>query len=197
MITLCMDTSHKLLVLTVLKDYKIIAAYQELCLKKQSELIFLKLDELFKANNLKPKDIDEVVITKGPGSYTGVRIAMSIAKVLCSLRNIPLYTLDTLRLYGGNLENVSVLMDARGNRVYYGKFNHGDILVQTCVKSLDELDINCLDNLVGDLSVIGLQDKYIDLGQAFIELKDKWERVDNIHLLTPEYLKEASEYLVR
>lgn len=198
MITLCMDTSHKLLALSIIEDDKVIASYQEICLKKQSELIFDKLNEICKIANIKPFDIDEVVISKGPGSYTGVRIAMSVAKVMCSIRNIPLYTLDTLRLYAGDIDNVSVIMDARGNRVYYGEYNKGDIVVETCVKEIDDIkDFLDEKNIVGDLSVFGKNDIYNNLSNNFISLKKFWEKVDNIHLLVPTYLKEASEYLVK
>ena len=60
--------------------------------KKQSETIFVELNRLLKETNLDYKDIDRVIITKGPGSYTGIRIAMTIAKVLCSQMHKELYT---------------------------------------------------------------------------------------------------------
>jgi tRNA threonylcarbamoyladenosine biosynthesis protein TsaB len=76
------------------------------------------------AAGLKPMDIDQCVITDGPGSYTGVRIAMTVAKVMCAMRSLPLYTLGTLQLYAGR-ETCTVLLDARGKRAYAASFENG------------------------------------------------------------------------
>lgn len=198
MITLCMETSHKHLMVAILKDYKVISVYQDLCLKKQSEIIFDKLSYICDKANVKPMDINEVFITRGPGSYTGVRIAMSIAKVMCSLRDIPLYTIDTLKLYSGSNENSAVIMDARSNRAYYGEFSKGETIVDTCVLEIDEIKEKIKGKkLYGDLSILGLEDNYVDMAQAFIDMKSYMTKIENIHTLTPEYLKEASEYFVK
>ena len=91
MLTLCMDTAYKYLSLALIEDGKIIAAIDEECFKKQSELIFVRLGDLFDIANKEPLDIDSVCISEGPGSYTGVRIAMSIAKTICEVANLVLY----------------------------------------------------------------------------------------------------------
>ena len=84
MISLCMDSAYKQLVLGLYKDKELLAGISLEAFKKQSETIFVELNRLLKETNLDYKDIDRVIITKGPGSYTGIRIAMTIAKVLCS-----------------------------------------------------------------------------------------------------------------
>ena len=117
MITLCMDTSHIYLVLALIRDDQVIARVQEECWKKQSEEIFPQLIGMMKKVQLEPEDIDQIVISEGPGSYTGVRIAMTVAKVVSALRKLPLYTIGTLQLYAGR-EDCRVLMDARGKRAY-------------------------------------------------------------------------------
>lgn len=197
MLVLCMDTSHKYLCVSLIKDDEILASYQEECFKKQSEMIFVILDKLCKDNNINPMDIDEVVISRGPGSYTGVRIAMSVAKIMCSLNNIPLYTLDTLKLYSDSQENCAVIMDARSNRAYFGIFDKGKTILKPTVYEIDIIKELIEDkNLIGDLSLIGKEDKYNDIALSFLKLKPYWERVGNIHLLIPEYLKEATAYMV-
>ena len=197
MIYLCMDTSHKYLSLSLIQDDKVIGAYQEECFKKQSETIFLVLDELCKKSNVKPLDIDAVVISKGPGSYTGVRIAMSVAKVMCALRNIPLYVLNTLKLYSAGNENTAVILDARGDRAYFGIYNKGKTILKPTVYEISIIKQLLGDNdLIGDCSLLELDDIYPNIANAFLDLKDQWELVENVHLLTPEYLKEASSYMV-
>ena len=88
--TLCMDSAHKHLIFVLLEDGNVVASLAQECWKRQSETLFPALIALMEEAHWKADDIDEVVITDGPGSYTGVRIAMTVAKVLCT-RNIFLY----------------------------------------------------------------------------------------------------------
>lgn len=193
MITLCMDTSHTWLVVGLIKDDKIIGKIQEKCWKKQSEELFPKIIELMDSLQLKPEDIDQIVISKGPGSYTGVRIAMTVAKVFCSMRNLPIYTISTLLLYAG-MKNCRVIMDARGKRVYTALFKDGEVVDKEQVIEISELNIGD-DEIIGDGSLVGKEDSWPDIVDNFKDLKAKWESWDNVHLVVPEYLKSSESYL--
>ncbi len=193
MITLCMDTSHTWLVVGLIKEDTIIGKIQEKCWKKQSEELFPKIIELMDSLQLKPEDIDQVVISKGPGSYTGVRIAMTVAKVFCSMRNLPIYTISTLLLYAG-MKNCRVIMDARGKRVYTALFKNGEVIDKEQVIELSELNIED-EEIIGDGSLVGKEDSWPDIVDNFKDLKDKWESWDNVHLVVPEYLKSSESYL--
>ncbi|MDF9824477.1 tRNA threonylcarbamoyladenosine biosynthesis protein TsaB [Breznakia sp. PF5-3] len=192
--TLCMDTSHRYLVLVLMENDEIKASKSMYAWKKQSETIFVELINLMEAVSWQPDDIDEVVITVGPGSYTGIRIAMSIAKVFCSSKKKTLYTISTLQLYAG-LDTCSVMLDARSNRVYYGKYQQGKCLAEG-IKTLDEIKA-LSENMIGDVSLIGKEDKNPDFVLNFKELRPYYKKVDNIHGLVPRYLKEESAYLVK
>lgn len=193
MLTLCMDTAYKYLSLTLIEDDKIIAAIDEECFKKQSELIFVRLADLFKMANKEPLDIDSVCISEGPGSYTGVRIAMSIAKTICEVAKFDLYTISTLKLYAGNKPNTMVLMDARAKRVYTAVYDNNNVIVEDSVKEIAEVDLADY-NLVGDLSLFGKEDKMPKISECFLATKDAWVKQDNIAYLVPKYLKESEAY---
>ncbi len=194
MITLCMDTSHRFLVLALYDEDNLLASIEEEIPKRQSEEIFPKLNEVMAKANKKPMDIDQIVISKGPGSYTGVRIAMSIAKVICALRKIPLYTISTLQLYAGN-EDCRVVLDARGGRVYTACYKDTKEIESASVKEIDEIDIGDMA-LVGDGSLFGKEDNYPSIAKNFILVKDAWELAENVHLVVPEYLKSIDAYKV-
>ena len=196
MITLCMDTSHKFLAVSMIKDDQVIASVQEDCWKKQSEYIFPVITKMTEDNNIRPEDIDNVVITKGPGSFTGVRIAMTIAKVFCAMAGKPLYTLETLQLYAGK-KDCTVLLDARGKRAYTARFHDGKPLTETAAVPLNEIELSDEDIVIGDGHLAGLPDNYPDLAENFLALKNEWKAVENVHLLTPEYLKSTSDYMVK
>ncbi|WP_279194024.1 tRNA (adenosine(37)-N6)-threonylcarbamoyltransferase complex dimerization subunit type 1 TsaB, partial [Holdemania massiliensis] len=162
MITLCMDTSSKFLVLALIQEDELIGKRCLSSWKRQSEMIFPQLTELLAECDLTPKAIDQVVVTKGPGSYTGVRIAMTVAKVLCSTANLPLYALPTLELIGAGKTKAAVLLDARSQRAYFGMIENGRLSGKEEVLSLSEIQAR-IDNadgleLVGDCSLLGLED---------------------------------------
>ncbi len=196
MITLAMDTSFHFLSLVLMKDNKIFAFLQKEALKQQSETILTELDRLFLSVNLKPSDLNQIVITKGPGSYTGLRIAMSIAKILGAISKIEVYTLSSLQLLAGKKENVSILIDARAERVYFARYNLGIAIVDDCILTLDEAQsyIQEQDVKFGHLHLLGNKDEWPDYISHYLDLKEYWEKVDDLDHLTPAYFKEHDAY---
>ena len=197
MITLCMDTSHTMLALSLIDEDKILGKCQMACWKKQSEELFPQLEKLMAETNLTSDDIDAVCISEGPGSYTGVRIAMTVGKVFAAMRDLPLYTVGTLQLYAG-CEECLVLLDARGGRAYTGVFKNGEAVDGIRVAEVNDI---CRENhpekVVGDGHLIGVEDNVPDLAENFLALKKHWKKAENVHLVVPEYLKNSESYLVK
>ena len=196
MITLCMDTSHIYLVLALIRDDAVIGKIQEPCWKKQSEEIFPKLQELMDQTGTAPQDIDQIVITKGPGSYTGVRIAMTVAKVFCAMKDIPLYTVGTLQLYAGN-RTCRVLTDARGKRAYTCVFENGRAVEEPHAEELAQIPADEDLPVIGDGHLISREDCWPDLAQNFLAVKENWEKAESVHTVVPEYLKSSQAYLLK
>ena len=195
MITLCMDTSHVFLSLGLIQDDHILASFQEECWKKQSEEIFPRLIEMCESVKIGPEDIDSIVISKGPGSYTGVRIAMTIAKMFCAMKNVPLYTIVTLQLYAGK-NTCRVVTDARGKRVYTNTFVNGIPASDDAALSCEDVrEINTDQTVIGDGHLIGCEDNWPNITENFLATKDFWTPCENVHLVVPEYLKSASSYM--
>lgn len=65
-----------------------------------SKILTVFIEELFTENNIKPKMIDAVAVSKGPGSYTGLRIGVSVAKGLCYGLDVPLISVNSLEILG-------------------------------------------------------------------------------------------------
>ena len=199
MISLCMDSAYKQLVLGLYKDKELLAGISLEAFKKQSETIFVELNRLLKETNLDYKDIDRVIITKGPGSYTGIRIAMTIAKVLCSQMHKELYTISTMQLYAGIEKQANVILDARSQRAYVAHLEDGQIQGNTQILTLDEVKEFIETNpgiVLGDADLIGQDVQKVDFLKNFIELEPYYEKVENIHALVPDYLKESDSYKV-
>ena len=199
MISLCMDSAYKQLVLGLYKDKELLAGISLEAFKKQSETIFVELNRLLKETNLDYKDIDRVIITKGPGSYTGIRIAMTIAKVLCSQMHKELYAISTMQLYAGIEKQANVILDARSQRAYVAHVEDGQIQGNIQILTLDEVKEFIETNpgiLLGDADLMGQDVQKVDFLKNFIELEPYYEKVENIHALVPDYLKESDSYKV-
>ncbi len=194
MLTLCIDTSYKYLAIALINDEGMIAEYNEECFKGQSESLLVKVKEIFDQAKIDPLKIDAICIAKGPGSYTGVRIAMTLAKVIAAVAKLDLYTISTLRLYAGNGPKTMVLMDARANRAYVGIYDQDRVILADCVKELEQLDPMGY-NLVGDAYLLGRADVKVDIAECFYKTRAYWEKVDDIDHLTPNYLKDSNAYL--
>lgn len=198
MITLVMDTAYQYLVLGLFRDGKLLAAYEEPCFKKQSESIFPELLRLLDENGLKLSDIDECVITDGPGSYTGLRIAMTIAKILGTQSDCRIYTISTMQMYAGREENANVILDARGHRAYTAHLENGRV-TEDCILDTDDLPA-FLDShpgtLFGDGELVSRQSAPSHFVKNFYDLRELWNPVENVHSLVPRYYKESGAYRV-
>ena len=197
MITLCMDTSHIYLAAALIRDGSLVKGIQKECWKRQSEELLPSVQEMMEEAGISPSEIDRVVITEGPGSYTGVRIAMTTAKVFCALRNIPLYTISTLDLYAGN-RTCRVMTDARGKRAYTAAYENGKVTEPQSVRPLEELkDLDESIPVIGDGHLIGREDIAPDIPLCFLQTQDRWKKAENVHLVVPEYLKPSEAYLLK
>ena len=197
MISLCMDSAYKQLVLGLYKEDTLLAGISLEAFKKQSETIFVELNKILEQANLDYKDIDRVVITKGPGSYTGIRIAMTIAKVLCSQMHKELYTISTMQLYAGLEPSANVILDARSHRAYVAHLEKGKIIGGTQILDLEEVK-KFLEAHPGKVFGDALlsETETSNFLKNFIDLKAEYQKVENIHALVPDYLKESDAYKV-
>ena len=200
MITLCLDSAHKHLVIGLYKDGKMIAGTANSAWKTQSETIFPELIRICEEAHVDSDHIDEIVITDGPGSYTGVRIAMCVAKVLCTRKNIPLYAISTLQLYAGLDCRALVMLDARSNRAYVGVLSNGKFVEEEKILTLDEIKEKMSTtsyHIYGDGELLNETMIPSDFLKNFIERRPYARKIENVHTLVPRYLKEQDAYKVK
>ena len=194
MLTLCIDTAYKYLTCALIKDDKVISSYSESCFKRQSEEVFHALEDVFTSAEVNRREIDSICISSGPGSYTGVRIAMTIAKVIGQVLPCDVYTVSTLRLYAGNRKNCMALMDARAGRAYVAIYDEGKTVLTDTILPVEAIRAED-HNVIGDGSLLGKEDDYGDIAQSFLAVKPYWHKVEEIAYLVPDYLKESESYL--
>lgn len=93
---------------------------------KQFKDFMPALDFVMSRSNSKPNQLDAVMVTKGPGSFTGLRVGLSTAKGLSQALGIPLIGLSTLEALASQLpwtdREVCALIDSRKGEVFAGRF---------------------------------------------------------------------------
>lgn len=123
---LAFDTSSKALSLAILEDKQVLAETTINIKKNHSITLMPAIDFLMASLDWTPKDLDRIVVAEGPGSYTGLRIAVATAKTLAHTLNIELVGMSSLlALVPRQQEGLIVpLMDARRNNVYAGFYEN-------------------------------------------------------------------------
>lgn len=126
---LCIETATTNCSVAIGRDGKLVALKEDYSNNySHAEKLHLFIDEILKENNLKPGDISAIAVSKGPGSYTGLRIGVSAAKGLCFALDIPLISVATLTSLAHQVEKeagdyIIPLLDARRMEVYTAGFS--------------------------------------------------------------------------
>ena len=124
MYRLIMDTATNYSYLALIKERKVIDYIYEAGASNHSETLMPRLEAMLKKNNIVLKDVEEVYTGIGPGSYTGVRIAVVIAKMIGAMNNIKVYEFSTLSLIASSVDTESYpLIDARRGNAYLSHFD--------------------------------------------------------------------------
>lgn len=118
-----------------------------------AEQLHVFIDEVLKKTGIKVDDLDAIAVSKGPGSYTGLRIGVSTAKGLCFACNLPLISIPTLESLAHQISSdklteddlILPMLDARRMEVYTQTYNANLKAINTTeAKVLDE---NSFDDL--------------------------------------------------
>ena len=96
MICLFFDTSSDLLKVSLIKDNKIIFDKELHTKNDHSSYLVPTIDEAFKSNNIDFKELDEIIVGNGPGSFTGTRISIAVAKTYAFSFNLSSVYLNIL-----------------------------------------------------------------------------------------------------
>ena len=124
---LAMDTSNKALSLGLLQDKELLGQVTLNIKKNHSITLMPAIDFLMNSLDMKPTDLDRIVVAQGPGSYTGLRMAVATAKTLAHTLKIELVGVSSLlALVPEQVEGLVIpVMDARRNNVYAGFYQSG------------------------------------------------------------------------
>jgi tRNA threonylcarbamoyladenosine biosynthesis protein TsaB len=146
-----------------------------------------RIDQILKRNRLTIDDIDEIIVGVGPGSYTGLRVAVMVAKMLAYAKDIPLYGVSSLFLLtSGYHERVSALVDARRGNVFSAVYDGTEVLLEDGLRPFSEL-MKMPVYQKSKAVFIDESNYEIDLPKVLKHVK----RVTDVHGFIPNYLRET------
>lgn len=216
---LAIDTSSTVLGIALVDEEKVIGEHITNIKKNHSVRIMPAIDSLMKECDILSDQLTKIVVAKGPGSYTGVRIGVTIAKTLAWSLNIPLVGISSIEVMAASVGRyfdgfVSPLIDARRGQVYTGlyQFNKGSIeavrkdqilLSQDWAESLKStskkvlfvgndlpLHRDTLAEILGEKAVFAEKTEFNPRPAELAFLgRDKGE--ENIHSFVPNYIRLA------
>ncbi|XMB86299.1 tRNA (adenosine(37)-N6)-threonylcarbamoyltransferase complex dimerization subunit type 1 TsaB [Mycoplasmatota bacterium WC44] len=180
---LFIDTATKYLYVGLL-DEGIIELVSKVGNNDHSKTLMVEIEDLFNRHNIELTDIEEIIIGEGPGSYTGVRIGVVVAKTLAHFNDIPLRSVSTLEVLASTRSGiVPVMIDARRGSVFsavYDVDNNFKVLLEPKMRVEAEF-LNEYENVV---TIDNADIKPHLLNTKFVE---------NVHTFTPNYLREWGE----
>ncbi len=199
------DTSSSYLYIAILKEEKCFEIKKKLG-SEMSKYALQEIAELFKMANLEPLDIDKIIVVAGPGSYTGIRIGMTFAKIMAYTLKKDIISITSLEAMAYSLDSKKVivpLIDARRGFVFAGVYENSLNILENQYIKLSDLQ-EYLTKLNKEYVFVGDSSKFKELKVQ--EYEPDFLQIINIvkdrapispHAIEPEYLKltEAEENL--
>lgn len=152
MTILAIDTSNYSLGIALLNEETVMGEYITNVKVNHSVRAMPAIEALMRDCGVSPKQLTKIVVAKGPGSYTGVRIGVTIAKTLAWSLGIPIVGVSSLEILTASIGRyftgyVSPLFDARRGQIYTGLYRYQSGELQTIYKDQNVLTTTWLETL--------------------------------------------------
>ena len=202
---LYIDTSTNYLYAGIVINHELLSEVKKNFTHDLSKYALYEISKMLEKCNLQPNDIGKIIVVNGPGSFTGIRIGMTIAKIFAFTLKKEITTissLDAMRVSINSNNIIVPIIDARRGYVYASAYKNNQVLIpDQYIK---------LDILLQKLNTF--EEKYIFITNNKFNLDNinnynpnilnivnnfKNNKSMNPHLIEPNYLKltEAEENL--
>jgi tRNA threonylcarbamoyladenosine biosynthesis protein TsaB len=153
---ICLETATNICSVALCDSAGLISLRESSGIKSHASMLTVFIDEILRENNIKAHDLDAIAVSKGPGSYTGLRIGVSVAKGIAYAASLPLIGIETtLSMFHGISGNNNYkkndaptvlfcpMLDARRMEVYYAIYNsYGNYVKEISAEVIDEYSFN-------------------------------------------------------
>lgn len=179
---LFLDT-HSELVTVIVKCKERVFKRELTSERSHSEIAVNVLRETLDEAGLELDSLDEIIVVNGPGSFTGVRIGVTIAKTIAFAKKIPIKTITSLEMYGVSSGVEHDLVTVEDSKGVYSAVYKDDKYEDFRYQKKSEFERYVKEN---DFRI--LKDKKIDIEKVADYLKNR--EYENPHMVNPIYIKE-------
>lgn len=204
---LYIDTSTDYLYTGIVYDNILLAEIKQKFSHDLSKYALYEISEMLKKVNINPTEVDKIIVVNGPGSFTGIRVGMTIAKIYAytlKKKIISISSLDAMQISISSNNLIVPVIDARRGFVYAGIYqDNKELLKKQYIKFEDLLDK--LNNYQKEYIIVSNDnlkiDNVVSYNPDILKIVNTYKDNEDInpHLVEPNYLKltEAEENLQR
>lgn len=177
--TLFIDTHYDEVVLILFNEGNIFDSIILSSIMKHSEVVMPNIEKLLTRNNLDVNNLDEIIVVNGPGSFTGVRIGVTIAKTIAYCLNIPIKSISSLFVKACNVLGTKTVGIREKNGLFIGKFDEKNNLLGDYLYLKNSEIEEYSEDIIEDIKV------------DYETVYKSCQTVDNVnpHLVNPLYVK--------
>ena len=189
-----LDSSNTSLTVALATETALIDSTSYEAWQCQSEHMIPELDKLLVKHNVSKDDIEKVILSIGPGSYTGVRIALTIAKTIAISSNAKVYPVSSLRIEKRGKKPSICLINARSGRSYFGVYEGCSTIENDQILTNEEVLKYIKEHpkyvVCGDTEYLGVEGYKADYAVEMFSLIHSLEEFENPINLKPAYMKD-------
>ena len=194
MFSILLDSSNTSLTVGLAKDDVLLESISYEAWQTQSEHMIPELDKLLDKYSVERNQMSDVVVAIGPGSYTGVRIAITIAKTIAAVLPVKVYAISSLRCQKDGKNPSICVINARSERSYFGVYEDDKVLVEDQILTNDKVQEFITEHkdfvVCGNASYLGVEGKQPDIAKELLALKKVVSPVDDPLAVKPVYMKD-------
>lgn len=139
MFTLFISTYSSLITIGLFKNGKVLEEKIKESERSHSIYLLPMIDEILKSNNLLPNDLNDILVVNGPGSFTGIRLGVTVAKTLAYTLNINIKTISSIEAIGVSIKDENKIITISDNKgKYIGVFENNKLVQDLLYLSSDE-----------------------------------------------------------
>jgi len=199
-LVLSVETSGRTGSVAIAKGDKILEIQQFSAPMKHSAELFPRLKQMLQDNNYTPMQIEQVYLSIGPGSFTGLRIATTLAKMMhLANNNVKIVAVDTLDIIAANadlyiqtcpdldINNIAVILDAKRGRFFAAAY-------QKTLTGWEKIIDDCLISAKQFIQKLDKQQPVWILGEGLVYYSDDF-KTDNITIMDEKFWYPSAEKL--
>ncbi|MDD2505349.1 MAG: tRNA (adenosine(37)-N6)-threonylcarbamoyltransferase complex dimerization subunit type 1 TsaB [Bacilli bacterium] len=183
--TIFISTFNQKVIIGILKNEILLLKEEITSNKSHSISLIPTIEKVLTITKTKLNDLNEIIIINGPGSFTGVRLGVTVAKTLSYTLKIKIKTItsiEAIAISSNADKKIVIIPDSKGK--YLGIFNNNKLIKE--INYLNNIDYNLLIKNYKNYKII--ESEYLDIPKIVLYLKDK--KSINPHSVKPMYIKK-------